>query len=424
MAGLILVSVFLLMLTVSWSLYDEFYGLRPWRSYQSEFSKVYSSYLEKQYQKRKADEQKFYATPEYQKLFENVKAAHEAAKAKDQQIGQQIDLLDRQRAAMTDMFQLARGLVGSLTYQLEQIDEKSKSAKESKLKELNDAKAQTYEVAWPVEEGKVVPTKYNYQQLNDLFTSIMSSKARLVAERGKVDRPEKDAQDKLSEYVKEQLPGLAARDLQTLAGSMEKLDIKLRQVNVNPTGASINNLGGTGLVDRCQSCHLGTDPLIVPVTLTLTKADLALDKSKDAPYASHPDPDMMKYHSLEKFGCSPCHGGNGGALANGVKAPGRYEHWLWPLNYPENFESGCQQCHASDMVTEHAPVLNRAKALYREKGCIGCHRFQGFDNQDEELVSARQAITQLENQKQDDRLQIAQLNKKGDTAPNTETTTP
>ena len=416
MAGLVLISVFLLMLTVSWSLYDEFYGLRPWRSYQSEFSKVYSSYLGKQYQKRKADEQKFYATPEYQKLFADVKAAHDAARAQDQQIGQQIDLLDRQRAAMTDMFQLARGLVGSLTYQWEQIDEKNKSAKESKLKELNDAKAVTYEVAWPVEGGKIVPTKYNYQQLNDLFTSIMSAKAKLVADRGKVDQPEKDAQDKLSEYVKEQLPGLAARDLQTLAGSMEKLDIKLRQVNVNPSGASINNLGGTGLVDRCQSCHLGTDPLIVPVTMTVTKADLGLDKSKDAPYASHPDPDMMKYHSLEKFGCSPCHGGNGRALDTVEKAHGRYEHWLWPLNYPENFEAGCQQCHASDMVTEHAPVLNHAKKLYREKGCIGCHRFQGFDNQDEQLVSARQMIAQLENQKQDDRLQIAELNKKGDAA--------
>src|ERR1700704_1692352 len=420
MAGLVLISVFLLMLTVSWSLYDEFYGLRPWRSYQSEFSKVYSSYLEKQYQKRKADEQKFYATPEYQKLFADVKAAHEAAKAQDEQIGRQIDLLDRQRAAMTDMFQLSRGLVGSLTYQLEQIDEKNKSAKEAKLKELNDAKAQTYEVAWPVEDGRVVPTKYNYQQLNDLFTSIMAGKAKLVAQRGQVDQPEKDAQDKLAEYVKEQLPGLAARDLQTLAGSMKNLDIKLRQVNVNPTGASLNNLGGTGLVDRCQSCHLGTDPLIVPVTMTVTKADLGLDKSKDAPYASHPDQDMMKYHSLEKFGCSPCHGGNGRALDTVEKAHGRYEHWLWPLYYPENFEAGCQQCHASDMVTEHAPVLNHAKALYREKGCIGCHRFQGFDNQDEPLVSARQMIAQLENQKKDGRLQSADLNKKGDTATDNE----
>jgi len=416
MAGVVLISAFVLMLTVAWSLYDEFYGLRPWRKYQGEFSSAYSTYLDKQYQQRKTDEQKFYATPTYQKMVADIKAATDTARAQDQQIGQQIDLLDRQRAAMTDSFTNSRGLVGSLTYQLEQIDEKDKSAKDSKLQQLNAAKAQTYEVAWPVEGGKIEQRQFNYDQLNGLFVSILTAKAKLVAQRAGVDQPAKDVQDKLNQYVKEQLPGLASRDLFTLSQSMKGLDVHIRQINVNPSGTSLNNLGGAGLVDRCQSCHLGTDPLLVPVTMTLTKADLGLAKSTDAPFTSHPDPDMMKYHSLEKFGCSPCHGGNGRALDTVEKAHGRYEHWLWPLYYPENYDAGCQQCHASDMVTEHAPILNRAKMLYREKGCIGCHRFQGFDNQDEELVSARQAITQLENQKADDRLQIADLNKKGDSA--------
>ena len=139
MAGLVLISMFVLMLTVAWSLYDEFYGLRPWRKYQAEFSSAYSNYLDKEYKQRKADEQKFYATPEYQKLLADVKAATDAARSKDREIGQQIDLLDRQRAAMTDAFTNSRGLVGSLTYQLEQIDEKDKSGKDSKLKELNEA---------------------------------------------------------------------------------------------------------------------------------------------------------------------------------------------------------------------------------------------------------------------------------------------
>jgi cytochrome c551/c552 len=421
MAGLVLISAFILMLTVAWSLYDEFWGLRPWRGYQAEFSRVYSAYLQKQYTQRKSDEQKLYSSPQYQKLVADVKAATDAARSTDQQISQQVDLLDRQRAAMTDSFQTSRGLVGSLTYQLEQISEKDKGAKASKLKELNDAKAQTFDVLWPVEGGKVEPRKFNYQQLNDLFTSIMNSKAKLVAQRGDVDKPAKDAQDKVNEYVKEQLPGMASRDLFTLRQSIMSLDIHIRQINVNPAGTSLNYLGGAGLVDRCQSCHLATDPLLVPVTLTLTKSDLGLGKSKDAPYNSHPDPEMMKYHPLEKFGCSPCHGGNGRALDTIEKAHGRYEHWLWPLYYPENYDAGCQQCHAADMVTQYAPVLNRAKMLYREKGCIGCHRFQGFDNQDEELVSARQVITQLENEKADDRLQVAQLNKKGDSAPDNET---
>jgi cytochrome c2 len=194
------------------------------------------------------------------------------------------------------------------------------------------------------------------------------------------------------------------------------MSITLRQVNVNPPGAQINWVGGAGLVDRCQSCHVATDPLIVPIVMTLTKADLGMANSKNAPFATHPNPALLKAHPLEKFGCSPCHGGNGRALDSVEKAHGRYEHWLWPLNYPENFEAGCQQCHAADMVTEEARNLNRGKDLYRSRGCIGCHRFQGFDNQDEQLVSARQNILQLTSAKAANLLEIPRLNKLGDQA--------
>jgi cytochrome c551/c552 len=126
---------------------------------------------------------------------------------------------------------------------------------------------------------------------------------------------------------------------------------------------------------------------------------------------------LIRWHSLEKFGCSPCHGGNGRAIDSVRRAHGRYEHWLWPLYYRENFDAGCQQCHASDMVTEHAMSLNLGKQLFRQKGCIGCHRFQGFDNQDEQLVNARQEILQLAKQKTDDELEIPRLQKLGDRAP-------
>ncbi len=132
---------FILMLTVAWSLYDEFYGLRPWRSYQAEFSRSIPIISTSNTSSAGPPSRNFTRRREYQKLMADVKAATDAARSQDQQIGEQIDLLDRQRAAMTDAFQTSRGLVGSLTYQLEQIDEKDKSAKESKLKELNDAKA-------------------------------------------------------------------------------------------------------------------------------------------------------------------------------------------------------------------------------------------------------------------------------------------
>ena len=420
MSVLILVSVFLLLLTVAWSLYGEFFGLRPWRDYQAHFRDLYSSYLRKQISQRRTQEQAFYTSADYKKLKTAVDAAGATALPEDRKIQAQIDVLDRQRAAMTGTFQIARGQVGALTYQLEQIPESDKSGRASKLKELNEAKAVTYTVDWPNSDGSVAPRTFNYDLLNSTFTSLMAQKAALVAQRGVVDKPAKDAQAAVDTYVKENLPGLGSADLAGLQNSVQSMDPKLRQINVNPPGTQINYVGGVGLVDRCQSCHVATDPLVVPVVMTLTKADLGVPKSHDAPFTSHPDQDMLKFHPIEKFGCSPCHGGNGRALDTVEKAHGRYEHWLWPLYYPENADAGCQQCHASDIITEHAPALNDAKQAYREKGCIGCHKFQGFDNQDELLVGARQQILQLENDRKADQLDIPRLNKQGDTAPNNE----
>ncbi len=412
---LILVSAFLLLLTVAWSLYSEFFGLRPWRDYQNRFRTLYSSYLRKQITQRRAAEQALFATPDYQKLKAAVDSAGSATLPADRQIQAQIDLLDRQRAVLTPDFQDARGKVGALTYQLEQIPESDKSAKASKLKELNTARADTYELNWPTATGLEV-RKFNYDDLNGMFTGIMAQKAALVAQRGDQDKPAKDAQNALDAFVKDRLPGLGAADLTGLLNADMGMDVKLRQINVNPPGTQINYIGGVGLVDRCQSCHVATDPLVVPVVMTLTKNDLGVAKEKDAPFASHPDPALLTFHPLEKFGCSPCHGGNGRALDTVDRAHGRYEHWLWPLYYPENYDSGCQQCHAADMVTEHAPVLNRGKELFREKGCIGCHKFQGFDNQDDLLTATRQQITQLESSRTADQQEIPRLNKLGDSA--------
>lgn len=299
MSLLVLISAFILLLTVAWSLYSEFFGLRPWRSYQDQFREVYSTYLQKQIGQRKAQEQAFYATPGYQKLKADVQTALTAAAPMDRQIQAQIDLLDAQRAAITDAFQTSRGKVGAITYDLEQTPESDKSGKASELKDLNEAKAETYSVDWPDAKG-VDSKKMTADDLASTFTSIMANRATLVAQRGDVDKPAKDAQSTLDEYVKENLPGLGSSDLAGLAQSVQNLDIKLRQINVNPPGTQINYIGGVGLVDRCQSCHVGTDPLVVPVVMTVTKADLGLAKSMDAPFSSHPDPDLLKFHPLEK----------------------------------------------------------------------------------------------------------------------------
>src|SRR5580704_1443060 len=408
----LLIASILLILTVAWSFYVEFYGLQPWRRYQSRFARAYSEYLGKDIKQKKKEEGDVYSSPEYKQLAAKLASAQQTAKTQDDEIAKEIDLLDEQRAAMADAFKDERGKIGHLVYEYEIIPASDKNEKAKRLKELQEGRSSTWKLDWPIGDGKVENNKvFTADQLNDTFTSIMAERAALVAKRGEIDKPAKDAQAELTKYVSDHLPGLSSASLDGLRRSMEDFDERIIQINVNPSGASINNLGGAGLVDRCESCHVGADPKYVPSQVTLTKADLGMAKSNDAPFSSHPDQELMALHPLEKFGCSPCHGGNGRAIDSVRRGHGRYEHWLWPLYYPENYTAGCQQCHSADMVTEHAPVLNQGKELFREKGCIGCHKFQGFDNQDDMLVAARQQILQLTNDKAADQLEIPRLNK-------------
>jgi cytochrome c2 len=414
----LLIASLLLIVTVAWSFWDEVYGLRPWRSYQSRFSSAYSKYLDKAVQNQKKQEDAVYSSPEYKKLSAQLDDLQKSTKAQDEDIAKQIALLDEQRAALGDAFKDARGKIGHLVYQYEIVPPEDKNSKAKALKEVTDGRKEIWKVDWPLGDGKIQQDKpFNADELNDTFTSIMAQRATLVGKRAEIDKPAKEASDALALLVAEKLPGLSSTSLDSLRRSMKDFDERIIQINVNPPGASLNNLGGAGLVDRCQSCHVGTDPRYVPPQITLTKADLGMAKNTDAPFTSHPDIDLLKWHPLEKFGCSPCHGGNGRAIDSVRRGHGRYEHWLWPLYYRENFEAGCQQCHAGDMVTEHAPVLNEGKQLYRAKGCIGCHRFNGFDNQDEQLVSARQRIMAIEKTKGDDEQEIPRLQKLGDNAP-------
>jgi len=52
--------------------------------------------------------------------------------------------------------------------------------------------------------------------------------------------------------------------------------------------------------------------------------------------------------------------------------------------------AGCHQCHASDLVLDQATVLNTGKEIFRGKGCMGCHRLEGFDAEAEALNTNRQ----------------------------------
>jgi mono/diheme cytochrome c family protein len=197
-----------------------------------------------------------------------------------------------------------------------------------------------------------------------------------------------------------------------LLDKTEAWDAKIQQINVPEAN----------IVDRCESCHMG-----VREPFKLTAAAMSIKGKKPDQYAraftSHPEPDLLKIHDPEKFGCSPCHQGNGRATTSVEKAHGNYEHWLWPLFPRGNMEAGCQTCHAADMVlvsNEVGWTLSEGKDLFRQRGCIGCHRYEGYDKEPEDLLAIAQQIKLIDQEKKDNLKQANYLMKQADSAESNE----
>ena len=398
----LLVSAFALMLTLAWALYDEVYALRPWRSYQKRFAEAYLTYLNREIPRQRQAEAELSQSADLQKLDAQIRQAEEAIRPRREEIDREISFVNRRLAALTPHFTESRGEVTALVYQVEIAD--SESSRQSRLRRLEEARNRKRDFALPEPDGSVKEYEWPYPEIEREFNALKGRKAELVVQRAALERPLEELREQREKLFGEKFIGLTAKQLEGLRNAVERMDIAIRQINVDPAG----------LVDRCQSCHVGMDASLVPPTLRLTKADLGMANSADAPFASHPNPELLRIHNTERFGCSPCHGGNGRATSGVVKGHGRHKYWLWPLYYRENFEAGCQMCHAADMVLEHSTVLNRGKELFRERGCVGCHRFEGFDNESERLVAARQQIRQLEAQKKDYELEIPRLQKLAD----------
>ena len=203
-AGALLISAFLLLLTVAWSLYDEFYGLRPWRSYQRQFAAVYAKFLKKEIPKQRDREKAIQGSAEYQKLDQQVRAAEEAAKPRLREIDQESGYIDRRLAALTDTFQEARGKVTALVYNME-LAPLGSSSRNSRMRGVQVAKSELYTLELPTPAGTIEKKKLTFDQLDTEFNSLKARKAQLVAERGEVLRSAKQLRDQRDAYSNEKM---------------------------------------------------------------------------------------------------------------------------------------------------------------------------------------------------------------------------
>ena len=395
MSGLIFWLTAILLLTTFWGLYDEFYSMRPWKHYQSDFARLYTRHLERVIPVRDKQETELRNSAKYQELIDAEKAASEAAATQIKATRDEIQLLDQKIQAVQAVFMVARAEVGALRYRAETAG--SESGRNAWLDDVKEVKGIEHSITLPQMEGEPKTVRYAYDRMESEIASLKIRKAALTTKLVGLRAEQTRIQKEIQEYEREQLAGLNRKALDGLLDKTRSFKAGIRQIHIKDGD----------LVDRCESCHLGTRE---PVTLT------SEDMGGRREFISHPEPDLLAIHDPDRFGCSGCHGGNGRATSSVDKGHGRYKHWLWPLHEKENVDAGCQQCHRRDFVLEGAETLNRGKEIFRLYGCIGCHRYDGFDNPEEQFINLRTEINQFGNRRRDMGLEIAHAEAASDIA--------
>ncbi len=402
-----MVATVILMATLFWALWDEAWGQRPWKEFQDKWKDRYGAFLNTARSRSTASEKDVEQSAQYVELSAALKKATEDSAAAAKQTREKLDDASARLLAVQSVFTDRRAYVNALTYELETST--SASAKASKQKEIDAYKAELATVEFPDGSKK----KLNFQQLEETYNEIRDERTRLSLEVGDVLKPATDARTKLDEYVTDHMVDLTPQQIDGLKKKTADWDPKIVQINV----AEAN------IVDRCESCHLNArEPLQITAADMTPKGEKKPDQYAQA-FVSHPEPDLLQVHDPDKFGCSPCHQGNGRATTSIDKAHGNYEHWLWPLYPKENAEAGCQTCHASDMLVVKGDVgwtLSEGKYLFRQRGCNGCHRFEGYDRESEEITSVMQEIKQIDQEKRANIKQAAYLMKQADAAESNE----
>lgn len=145
---------------------------------------------------------------------------------------------------------------------------------------------------------------------------------------------------------------------QSEANSIEFPEVKKRILNT-PLEIKQIVLKELNRVDRCMTCHISIeDPRY---------------SENEHPLKSHPG-DILLQHSVEKFGCTVCHEGQGQATSVHA-AHGETEWWNRPL-LPGDYVFGtCGQCHTDAQIPNL--LFGKGNQLFKDLGCIGCHTIGG-----------------------------------------------
>src|SRR5205807_2109110 len=236
------------------------------------------------------------SSADYQALKQAYDQAAQSVAPRVKEINERLRDLGGKILAVQNVFTDRRAFVNASTYDIE--TETSASSKQRKQRNLEEYKKEIAAVEYP--DGS--KQRYTFPQLEETYNDLKNERTKLSAELGELIKPVNERKEALDAYVSEHMVSLTPTQMAGLQNKTEAWTPKILQINVPEAN----------IVDRCESCHMG-----IREPVKLTAASMSLKDKKPDEYAraftSHPEPNLLRIHDPEKYGCSPCHQGNGRA---------------------------------------------------------------------------------------------------------------
>lgn len=342
----------LLFVVTLWSFWDDNITRRPWKKSQAEFYQL-------DYRKAKAayqeEDRKLQAGTAYQELVKKLTAEQESLERGD--LAKRLKDLRREETKAEVRFSELDQEVKFVKSELEEAwyeyDHAVQQKRETRsylesIQELEREKTKL-DPQLEVARQKREQIKEEIQKLHSGVKELESQLAKLAAERDKWLRVMENATLKLGPLSLYKVP-------------------KIRQVVLDEFDR--NNFDEpVARVDRCQSCHMA-----------INRAGF---ENEPQPFRTHPRREVLladNAHPPDRFGCTPCHEGQGPAVNSVKQAHGEVPYWEFPLLRGAKVESSCTSCHLNVQRLQDAPLSAQGQRIFEQIGCTGCHLVKGYED--------------------------------------------
>jgi mono/diheme cytochrome c family protein len=118
-------------------------------------------------------------------------------------------------------------------------------------------------------------------------------------------------------------------------------------------GIKVVEVPELGIQDRCTTCHIAMDDLRM--------------FGEENPLKPHPA-SYLQHHPPDRFGCTPCHGGQGESLDIKKAQSGTFRKG-------DLVQVSCSSCH-TEVALGGAPRVTKGRSLLKDNQCTNCHYAQ------------------------------------------------